>query len=110
MKTLTVTDKVARFPPFTILKLSQEQASARAHNLKKVGADLYETQTRVEFKAGEKIGCDPAILSKALLAQLDLSPPASFQRKRTKSADKESAAPASPDSVAPGAPTGESAS
>ena len=52
------------------LALSEGQAKARRHALKKIGNGLYVTTAEVQFKAGEVIGVE-GDLPKALQALVD---------------------------------------
>lgn len=59
---------ILRLPANTVLDLSAEQASARAHVLDKRGSK-YITRDAVTFKAGEIVGLDKP--EKSLLAVLE---------------------------------------
>lgn len=44
-----------------VIQLNAHQAALRRMNLQRIGADLYKVLKPVEFKKGERIGCDAVL-------------------------------------------------
>ena len=62
------------FPAGAKLRLMEGQAAPRLHRLKSLGKGLYEAAEPVQFKAGERLDLDPALLPKALRDGLAATP------------------------------------
>lgn len=72
------------------LALSEGQAKARRHALKKVGNGVYTTTAEVQFKAGETIGVEGE-LPKALQALVDTGSARSMSKRVVAAAQDDAA-------------------
>lgn len=75
MKMFKVIGMVARFPAGFILKLTAEQAAARAHRLRPVDTG-HAVMEPVEFKRGEIVGVLAGDIGKGFLAEVMPAEPA----------------------------------
>lgn len=73
IENIKVDGAVLKLGPGAMLALSEQQAAARAKNIKKIGDGVYEATGPMEFKSGEQLGVRLDDVPKHLLAFVEVA-------------------------------------